>query len=151
MATVQETVISSAWNHIFNFQRRDPPRRRSRKLLSLCHTHGGAPRSPYLPCQIRVQRENSELDQIYGMLYTKNREVEVVPVVDLIADSAFFCGQCNTGANTTVASKSAIILCPYRGMPPQKFNTGTSFSPVLKFTCGLLNILRFRDFCAGRW
>ena len=31
---------SSAWNHVFNFQRRGPCRRRARKLLSLCHTHG---------------------------------------------------------------------------------------------------------------
>ena len=39
LATVQETANSSAWNHISNFQRRGPPPRRARKLLSLCHTH----------------------------------------------------------------------------------------------------------------
>ena len=41
MATVQETANSSAWN-IFIFQRQGPPRRRARKLLSLCPTHGSA-------------------------------------------------------------------------------------------------------------
>ena len=51
LATVQETAKSSAWNDIFNFQRRGPPRRKVRNLLSLCHTHGSPPRSPYLPCQ----------------------------------------------------------------------------------------------------
>ena len=45
LTTVQETANSSACNHIFNFQRRGPPRRRARKLLSLCHTHGSAPRN----------------------------------------------------------------------------------------------------------
>ena len=50
--TVQETANSSAWNHIVKFQRRVRDGRRSRKLLSLCHTYGSAPRSPYLPCQI---------------------------------------------------------------------------------------------------
>ena len=63
---------SSAWNHIFNFQRRGPPRRRPQKPLSLCHTHGSAPRSPCLPCQIMVQRESSKLEQNYGMSYRKN-------------------------------------------------------------------------------
>ena len=29
---------SSAWNHIFSFQLRGPPRRRARKLLPLCQT-----------------------------------------------------------------------------------------------------------------
>ena len=58
LTTVQETANSSACNHIFNFQRRGPPRRRARKLLSLCHTHGSATRSPYLPCQIMVQRKS---------------------------------------------------------------------------------------------
>ena len=48
---VQETANSSTWNHIFNFQ----------QLLSLCHTRGSVPRSPYLPCQIMFQRKSSEL------------------------------------------------------------------------------------------
>ena len=38
LATVQETANSSAWNHIFNFRRRGPPRRRARNLLPLCHS-----------------------------------------------------------------------------------------------------------------
>ena len=38
LATARETANSSAWNHIFYFQRRGPPRRRARKLLSLCHS-----------------------------------------------------------------------------------------------------------------
>ena len=50
MTTVQDTANSSAWKHIFNFQRRGPPRKMARKLLELCHTHRSAPRSPYLPC-----------------------------------------------------------------------------------------------------
>ena len=32
---MQETANSNPWNHIFNFQRRGPPRRRARKLVSL--------------------------------------------------------------------------------------------------------------------
>ena len=72
LATVQETTNSSAWNHMFNFQRRGPPRRRSWKLLSLCHTHRSAPRSPYLPCQIMVQRNSSEHEQNYGISCRKN-------------------------------------------------------------------------------
>lgn len=35
---VQETANSNAWNNTFKLQRRGPPRRRARKLLSLCHT-----------------------------------------------------------------------------------------------------------------
>ena len=65
-----------------------------------CHTHGSAPRSPYLPCQIMVQRKSSELKNNYGISCRKNWEAGVVPVVDLIAHSAkktFFCGQFNTG------------------------------------------------------
>ena len=41
----------------FNFQRRGPPRRRARKLLSLCRTHESAPTSPYMPCQTMAQRK----------------------------------------------------------------------------------------------
>ena len=51
LALVQKTTNSSAWNHIFKTQRRGPPRRRTRKVLSLWQTHGSAPRSSYLPCQ----------------------------------------------------------------------------------------------------
>ena len=40
LATVQEIANSSAWNHIFKFRRQGRDGRRSRKLLSLCHTHG---------------------------------------------------------------------------------------------------------------
>ena len=69
LAALQETTNSSAWNHIFNFQRRGPPRRRARKLLSLCHTLWSAPRSPYLPCHLK---KSSELEQNYGMSYRKN-------------------------------------------------------------------------------
>ena len=61
LVTAPETTNSSAWNHIFNFQRRGAPRRRARKLVSLCHTHGSSPRSPYPPCQIVVQEKSSEL------------------------------------------------------------------------------------------
>ena len=54
-----------ACKFFFNFQGRVPPRRRARKLLPLCHTHGSAPRSPYLPCQVMDQRKKSELEQNY--------------------------------------------------------------------------------------
>ena len=53
-----------------------------------------------MPCQTMVQRESSELERNYAMSYRKNGEVEVVPVVDLIAKSAnksCFCGQYTTG------------------------------------------------------
>ena len=45
------------------------------------------------------QWESSELEQKYGISRRKNYEVEVLLVVDLIADSASFCflGQGNTG------------------------------------------------------
>ena len=52
LATVQEMTSSSAWNHIFKFRPRGRDGRRSPKLLSLCHTHGSAPRSPHLPRQM---------------------------------------------------------------------------------------------------
>ena len=57
----KETADSSAWNHIFRFQRRGPPGRKVRKLMSLRHTHGSAPKSPCPPCQNTVQRKRSEL------------------------------------------------------------------------------------------
>ena len=56
LVTVQQTANSSAWKHIFNFQRRGPTRR-SCKELSPCRTHESAPRSPYLRCQTMVQRQ----------------------------------------------------------------------------------------------
>ena len=74
--------------HFQKFKRRGPPRRKARKLLSLCHTHGSAPRSPYLPCQILVQKKSSDVQENYGVSCRKDGEVAVVPVVDLIADSA---------------------------------------------------------------
>ena len=40
LTTVRETENSSAWNHIFKLHRRGPLRRRTRKVLSLWHTHG---------------------------------------------------------------------------------------------------------------
>ena len=39
-----------------------------------------------------VVRESSELEQNYGIFRTKNVEVEVVPVVDLIAYKSFLVG-----------------------------------------------------------
>ena len=61
LAAVQETENSSAWNHIFKLQRRDPPRRRTRKMLSLWHAHGSAPRSSYPVCQTLARWKHSEL------------------------------------------------------------------------------------------
>ena len=55
----------------FQIQRRGRDGR-SRKLLSLCHTHGSAPRSPYMPCQIMDQWKSSELEQNYGVSDRKN-------------------------------------------------------------------------------
>ena len=52
---LRETEISSAWNHIFKLERRGPPRKRRRKLLSLWHTYGSAPWSSYLSCQISAR------------------------------------------------------------------------------------------------
>ena len=43
-----------------------------------------------------VQRTSSELEQNYGMSYRKNREVAVVPVVDLTAYQKIICGEYNT-------------------------------------------------------
>ena len=97
---MQETADSSAWNHIFKFRRLGLDGRRSRKPMSLRHTHGSAPRSPYLSCEILDQWKKSELEQNDGISYRKNREVEVVPVIALSADSGsfFFCGRCNIGS-----------------------------------------------------
>ena len=55
---------SGAWNLIFTLQRRGPPRRRAWKLLLLYHTHGSASKSLYMPCEIMVQLESSELKHI---------------------------------------------------------------------------------------
>ena len=53
-------------------------------------THAGvAPTGPYLPCEKMNQWKNSELEQNYGISYSKKIEVEVLPVVDLIADSPY--------------------------------------------------------------
>ena len=71
LTTVQEKANSSAWNHIFKFRRRGRDGRRSRKLLSLCHTHGSAPRSPHLPYQIMDSWKSSELEQNDGISYRK--------------------------------------------------------------------------------
>ena len=43
--TAQETKKSSAWNYIFKLERPGPPRRKTRKVLSVWHTHGSVPRS----------------------------------------------------------------------------------------------------------
>ena len=67
--TVQGTANLSVWNRIFKFWRRGRDGRRSRKLLSLCHTYGSEPRSPSLPCQIMDQWKSSELEQNYGISY----------------------------------------------------------------------------------
>ena len=63
LATVQETQNSSAWDHIFNIQRQGPPRRRTRKVLSLWHNHGKAPRGSYPACPILARWKLSELDR----------------------------------------------------------------------------------------
>ena len=56
--------------------------RRSRKLIVLRHTHGSAPRSPYLPCEILDQWKSSELEQNDGISYSKNWEIEVDHVME---------------------------------------------------------------------
>ena len=55
----------------FQFLRRGRDEGRSRKLLSIYHTHESAPRSPYLPCQIVDRWKNSELEQNHGISYRK--------------------------------------------------------------------------------
>ena len=67
---VQANAKSSAWNHILKFRRRGRDGR-SRKLLSLYHTHGGALRSPCMPCEIMDGWQWSELEQNYGVSYGK--------------------------------------------------------------------------------
>ena len=87
---------SGAWNLIFTLQRRGPPRRRAWKLLLLYHTHGSASKSLYMPCEIMVQMESTELKHIYRISWRKNWDVEVVSVVDLIA-YMFFGGHRDKG------------------------------------------------------
>ena len=48
LTTVQETANSSAGTTFSTFTAVTSARRRARKLLSLCHTHGSAPRGPYI-------------------------------------------------------------------------------------------------------
>ena len=72
LATIQETAISSAWNHIFHIQQRGPPRRSARKLLSRWHTRRSASRSPCLPWQPMDQPKNSELEHNYAISLRTN-------------------------------------------------------------------------------
>ena len=72
LATIQETAISSAWNHIFHIQQRGPPRRSARKLLSRCQTRRSASRSPCLPWQPMDQPKNSELEHNYAISLRTN-------------------------------------------------------------------------------
>ena len=85
---------------IFKLQQRGATGSRAWKLLPLCHRHGSAPRSPYLPCQILDQWKSFELEQKNKVSVTKKTEVEVLPGIYLIvqlAKMSFFRGQCNTG------------------------------------------------------
>ena len=50
LARVRETENSSSWNHISTFSDEVRPEK-TRKVLSIWHTQGSAPRSSYLPCQ----------------------------------------------------------------------------------------------------
>ena len=56
-------------------------------MLPLSHTHGSAPRSPYLPRKILDHSKISELEHELRNILQEKSEVEVLPVVDLSADS----------------------------------------------------------------
>ena len=66
--------IGSATNHKFkrlepHFQFWAGMKRDRETAVALPHSHRSPPRSPYLSCQILVQRKSSELEQIYGISY----------------------------------------------------------------------------------
>ena len=73
------------------------------KLLLVCHAHGSAPRSPYLPCQVSHQRIVTELEQNYGLFQRKKTEGEVANPCGFhctIGPKHFLAvgNECNTGA-----------------------------------------------------
>ena len=98
LATVRETDRSSAWNHIFKFQRRGPPVRRTWKVLSLWHAHGSAPRSSYLPCQNLARWKHSELLQSIKQNIPRKK---VLPLRIVIR---------NTDYERTVADVDPVVL-----------------------------------------
>ena len=91
-------VQVSAWNHISNLQRQGPPRRRTRKVLSLWHTHGSAPRSSYISgLPFFCSMETFGARQKNEMSSEKQNKGDVLPLTLLSGLSFVFCGQCNTG------------------------------------------------------
>ena len=60
----------------------------------------------------------------------KKKEVEVVPGVNFVVDSAifFFCGQCNTGEIGKLVQVKTLGSIPYH--PPHILTTYTLPSPV---------------------
>ena len=88
--TVQETENSSAWNHISKNQRRDPPRRRARKVLSLWHTHGTAPRRSYQVRQFLARWKRTALDQNNKTSWGKKKAADVLPL-SLLSGLFFAC------------------------------------------------------------
>ena len=80
LAEVQETANSSAYSHIFNFQRRGPPQRRGHgNCCRFATLTVSAPRSPYLLCLIMDHRKDSELEQTHGTSYRKISGVDGAP------------------------------------------------------------------------
>ena len=57
-------------NKNFKFQRRGPPQRMARHVLSLWHTHGSAPGNSCLPCQVLARGQNVRV-------WSRKREVLV--------------------------------------------------------------------------
>ena len=88
MVTAPETENLTGWKHIFKIERRGRAPERTRKLLPLCHTAVvvSAPDSfggrEALGSTLRL-----DFWQKHGIFYRENPEVEVLPVVDLIAVS----------------------------------------------------------------
>ena len=93
--------------------------------VALPHSHRSAPKSRYLPCQILVQRKSPELEQNCGISQRKNWEVEVVPVVDLIAYKSFF----PWGTATQVESSAS------QGQPPSDSIMSTSVASNHRGSC----------------
>ena len=105
---VKETANPSAWSHIFNFQRLSPPRRRARKLLSLCHTHECA-KEPLSALPNNGLMENfGARAEVVNILQEKFRGRGASGCrFDRRFGSektCFFCGHCDTGGHAMIGT-----------------------------------------------
>ena len=161
MATVRERAHSSAWDHIFKFQKRGPPRRRARKLLSPCHSREctkepisalpnyGSKEKFGAKAELRnILQEKKKMRGRGGSSYRFDRK---------IGKKSFFCGQCNTGL-TPYHRRSYPLTATVRAFQAFIARSFTSFavsslvdSRQIVLCVHTLYYRRFRvDFCTRR-